>query len=79
MELINQQLTTRTDYESDEYSKLLIDLSDLTQRYDLLGGYYYPEKLKRYFGLGLKGYLTSKRVRFLEGGAVLNWQNFTTK
>lgn len=69
MELINQQLTTRTDYESDEYSKLLIDLSDLTQRYDLLGGYYYPgEAEKVLLGLGFERDHFDKQTSTLSGG-----------
>jgi len=36
---INHQLETRTDYESEEYSKLLHDLHDCTERMNLLGGY----------------------------------------
>ena len=39
LETINNQLATRTDYESEEYSQLIIDLTDLTERYELLGGY----------------------------------------
>ena len=34
---INNQLATRTDYESEAYSQLIIDLTDLTERYELLG------------------------------------------
>jgi ATP-binding cassette subfamily F protein 3 len=36
---INHQLETRTDYESDEYMKLLHDQHDLNERMNLLGGY----------------------------------------
>jgi len=36
---INEQLATRTDYESDGYSQLIINLTDLKERYELLGGY----------------------------------------
>lgn len=41
LEGINEQLVTRTDYESEEYSQLIHDLTDLTERYELLGGYNY--------------------------------------
>jgi ATP-binding cassette subfamily F protein 3 len=37
----NQSLVTRTDYESDEYSQIIEDLSDYTHRFELLGGYNY--------------------------------------
>ena len=36
---INEQLVTRTDYESEVYSQLIHDLTDNTERYELLGGY----------------------------------------
>ncbi len=32
MELLNEQLTTRTDYESDEYSKIIERVSDLSEK-----------------------------------------------
>jgi ATP-binding cassette, subfamily F, member 3 len=38
IEAINEELTHRTDYESDAYSELLIELSDLTERVSLVGG-----------------------------------------
>ena len=41
LEEINHQLVTRTDYESEEYSQIIEDLSDYTHRFELLGGYNY--------------------------------------
>ena len=41
LEVTNEQLATRTDYESEAYSQLIIDLTELTERYELLGGYNY--------------------------------------
>ena len=38
---INEQLATRTDYESKGYSQLILDLTEFTERYELLGGYNY--------------------------------------
>jgi len=35
---INEELGSRTDYESDEYARLIESLSDLTARLDDLGG-----------------------------------------
>ncbi|MBU2525653.1 MAG: ABC-F family ATP-binding cassette domain-containing protein [Bacteroidetes bacterium] len=50
---INHQLETRTDYESESYHKLIEDLSDLTHRFDLIGGYNYEgETEKILLGLG---------------------------
>ena len=55
LEEINHQLVTRTDYESDEYSKLIEDLSDYTHRFELLGGYDYVGNTEKILlGLGFK-------------------------
>jgi len=52
---INHQLVTRTDYESDSYSKLIEDLSDVTHHYEILGGYNYQGDTERILlGLGFK-------------------------
>ena len=39
--LINTQLAERTDYESSEYSQLIVDLNDLQHKYEIIGGYNY--------------------------------------
>jgi ATP-binding cassette subfamily F protein 3 len=41
LSLINTQLAERTDYESSEYSQLIIDLNDLQHKYEIIGGYNY--------------------------------------
>ena len=52
---INHQLVTRTDYESDGYSKLIEELSDVTHHYEILGGYNYQGDTERILlGLGFK-------------------------
>lgn len=52
---INHQLATRTDYESEAYSKLIEDLSDVTHHYEILGGYnYVGDTEKILLGLGFK-------------------------
>lgn len=52
---VNEQLATRTDYESEAYNQLIIDLSDLTHRYEILGGYNYQgDTEKILLGLGFK-------------------------
>ena len=52
---VNHQLVTRTDYESEEYSKIIEDLSDYTHRFELLGGYnYVGDTEKILLGLGFK-------------------------
>jgi ATP-binding cassette subfamily F protein 3 len=52
---LNHQLISRTDYESDEYSKIIEDLSDVTHLYEVLGGYnYIGDTEKILLGLGFK-------------------------
>lgn len=38
IEEINKEFETRTDYESDAYSRLIVELSELSERFGLLGG-----------------------------------------
>ncbi len=55
IEEINTQLTERTDYESDSYSKLIEDVSDFTEHYEILGGYNYQGNTEKVLlGLGFK-------------------------
>ena len=55
LEEINQQLAERTDYESESYNQLMIDLTDVTHRYEILGGYSYQgDTEKVLMGLGFK-------------------------
>lgn len=50
---INTQLAERTDYESEGYNELITQLSDLTQHYEVLGGYNYKGDTERVLqGLG---------------------------
>lgn len=45
---IHHQIETRTDYESESYHNLLDMLSDYTHRFDLIGGYLYQVRPKKY-------------------------------
>lgn len=55
LEKINQELAERTDHESESYNQLLIDLTDITHRYEILGGYNYQgDTEKVLLGLGFK-------------------------
>ena len=36
---VNRELETRTDYQSDSYTRLIEELNDLTHKFDLAGGY----------------------------------------
>lgn len=66
---INHQLAERTDYESDGYSQLIVDLSDITHRYEILGGYNYQgETEKILLGLGFKREDFEKKTETFSGG-----------
>lgn len=55
LEKVNKALVERTDYESDSYSELIEKLSDLTHRFELIGGYNYVGNTERILqGLGFK-------------------------
>lgn len=55
LDQINHQLAERTDYESESYNQLIVDLNDLTHRYEILGGYQYQgETEKILLGLGFR-------------------------
>ncbi|WP_159800124.1 ribosomal protection-like ABC-F family protein [Flavobacterium sp. MK4S-17] len=69
IEEINHQLSTRTDYESEAYSKLIEDLSDITHHYEILGGYnYVGETEKILLGLGFKREDFDKLTDTFSGG-----------
>ena len=52
---INHQLATRTDYESDSYTELIQELTDVTHQYEIIGGYNYEgDTEKVLLGLGFK-------------------------
>lgn len=55
LDISNQQLATRTDYESESYNELIQEVSDLQHQYEILGGYNYAgETEKVLLGLGFK-------------------------
>lgn len=55
LEKVNTALVERTDYESESYSELIEKLSDLTHRFELIGGYNYVGNTERILqGLGFK-------------------------
>ena len=69
LESINHQLVTRTDYESDEYSQIIEDLSDFTHRFDVLGGYnYVGDTEKILLGLGFKRDVFNNQTETFSGG-----------
>ena len=55
IEIINSQLSERTDYESDAYHQLMIDVNELQHQYEILGGYNYQGETEKILqGLGFK-------------------------
>jgi ATP-binding cassette, subfamily F, member 3 len=55
VEYINQQLTLRTDYESEEYYKLISNLNDFNERFNILGGYTMEADIEKILlGLGFE-------------------------
>ena len=55
IESINTQLAERTDYESDAYHQLMVDLNEKQHQYEILGGYNYQGETEKVLqGLGFK-------------------------
>jgi ATP-binding cassette subfamily F protein 3 len=68
-DFINHQLEIRNDYESEEYSGLIIELTESTSNYELLGGYHYKAKTERILlGLGFKSIEFDKPTEEFSGG-----------
>ena len=66
---INTALAERTDYESDGYHQLMVDLNDVTHRYEILGGYNYQgDTEKVLLGLGFKREDFNKLTDTFSGG-----------
>jgi len=69
LEDINTALAERTDYESDAYHQLMVDLNDVTHRYEILGGYNYQgDTEKVLLGLGFKREDFNKLTDTFSGG-----------
>ena len=66
---VNKQLAERTDYESESYNQLIIDLNDYTHQYELLGGYNYQGDTEKILqGLGFKRSDFEKLTDTFSGG-----------
>ncbi|WP_442265381.1 ABC-F family ATP-binding cassette domain-containing protein [Tenacibaculum sp. ZS6-P6] len=69
LERINEQLAERTDYESESYNQLIIDLNELTERYELIGGYNYQGDTEKILqGLGFQREDFDKLTDTFSGG-----------
>ncbi|WKB82253.1 ABC-F family ATP-binding cassette domain-containing protein [Cellulophaga lytica] len=66
---INHQLAERTDYESESYSQLIVDLNDITHHYEILGGYNYQGETEKVLqGLGFNREDFDKKTETFSGG-----------
>src|SRR5690606_28474805 len=69
LDRINHQLVERTDYESDGYHQLMVDLNDVSHHYEILGGYNYQgETEKILLGLGFKRQDFNNKTDTFSGG-----------
>ncbi len=69
LDAVNQQLVERTDYESEGYNQLMIDLSDATHLYEIIGGYNYEGETEKILqGLGFKREDFDKKTDTFSGG-----------
>lgn len=69
IDFTNEQLTTRTDYESDGYAKLIDDITHLTDRFNILGGYTKDAEMEKIlFGLGFKSEDFHRQTDEFSGG-----------
>lgn len=68
---LNEEVANRTDYESESYSKLLVDLSESSERFYLLGGESMEADAEKVLkGLGFKSSDMSRLTDEFSGG----WQ-----
>lgn len=69
LEHINTQLAERTDYESDGYHQLMVDLNDVQHQYEIHGGYNYQGETERILqGLGFQRQDFTKLTETFSGG-----------
>ncbi len=69
LEEINTQLAERTDYESEAYHQLMVELNDVQNQYEIIGGYNYQGNTERILqGLGFKRSDFDKQTHTFSGG-----------
>src|SRR5699024_4959283 len=69
LEQTNRALAERTDYESEGYHQLMIDVNELQHQYELLGGYNYHGETERVLqGLGFTQEDFTKKTNTFSGG-----------
>ena len=66
---LNEELTSRTDYESDAYAKIIEDVTELQHQYEIHGGYNYQGETERILqGLGFNRADFDKLTDTFSGG-----------
>jgi ATP-binding cassette, subfamily F, member 3 len=69
IETINTQLAERTDYESESYHQLMVDLNEIQHQYEIIGGYSYQGETEKILqGLGFKREDFNKLTDTFSGG-----------
>ncbi|WMI68269.1 ABC-F family ATP-binding cassette domain-containing protein [Mangrovimonas sp. YM274] len=69
LEEINLEMAERTDYESESYHQLMVDLNEIQHQYEILGGYNYQGETEKILqGLGFKREDFNKLTDTFSGG-----------
>ncbi|MFG6686521.1 ATP-binding cassette domain-containing protein [Mariniflexile sp. HNIBRBA6329] len=69
MDAVNTQMAERTDYESEGYHQLMVDINELQHQYEILGGYNYQGDTEKILqGLGFKREDFNKLTDTFSGG-----------
>ena len=69
IEDLNHQISTRTDYESDEYHRLLDHVTEFNERFHMLGGNNFEAEVERtLIGLGFKRTDFTRQTSEFSGG-----------
>ena len=69
IENINNLLVERTDYESEAYHQLMVDLNEIQHQYEIIGGYNYQGDTEKILqGLGFKREDFNKLTDTFSGG-----------
>jgi ATP-binding cassette subfamily F protein 3 len=69
LEDINRLLAERTDYESESYHQLMVDLNEVQHQYEIHGGYNYQGETERILqGLGFLREDFNKQTETFSGG-----------
>ncbi len=69
MEAVNTQMAERTDYESEGYHQLMVDINELQHQYEILGGYNYQGDTEKILqGLGFQRQDFNKLTDTFSGG-----------